>query len=215
MVPASSSVFPVLKAGIISAFKLLCHLSSHPAAFGFQVSLPPDIITLNPANKRMNWSLSDFQTGIGAAVHATLDIEYLMSHTRTILVDTIASLKDSDGSVIADLEVHELLNLIHDILDNAVYKWVGSTAHILAYLFNSASRQHHEIWATLFPFLHNIKDSIPLSEACLYGHINSSLAQAYHQSSLRLSQSSPSMKGIRDKSRAGCQFNVQKQPVPE
>ena len=36
--------------------------SSHPAVFGFQASLPLDNITLNPANKRINQRLSDFQT---------------------------------------------------------------------------------------------------------------------------------------------------------
>ena len=38
-------------------------------------------------------------------------------------------------------EVHDLLTVIHDILDRAVSKWVGNAAHVLAYLLNSASRQ--------------------------------------------------------------------------
>ena len=57
------------------------------------MSLPPDNITLNPANKRIDQSLSDFQTGIIAAAPATLDTEQLISHTRTAVVDTIASLQ--------------------------------------------------------------------------------------------------------------------------
>ena len=48
---------------------------------------------------------------------------------------------------------------------------------ILAYLFNSVSRQYHEVWASQFPFLHSLRDVIPPSGACLYGHINWSLAQ--------------------------------------
>ena len=40
----------------------------------------------------MDWSLSDFQTSIGAVAHATLDTEQPFCHTRTALVDTIASL---------------------------------------------------------------------------------------------------------------------------
>ena len=49
--------------------------------------------------------------------------------------------------------------------------------HILAYLFNSVSRQHCEVWASQFSFLHSLMDVISPSEACLYGHINWSLAQ--------------------------------------
>ena len=77
--------------------------------------------------------------------HATLDTKQLISYTRTVLVDIIAFLQGSDGELIAALEVHELLTRIHDILDNSVSKWVGNTACILASLFNSGSRQHHEV----------------------------------------------------------------------
>ena len=74
--------------GKISASKLICSFSSHAAAFGFWASLPPDNITLNPANKKTDQNLSDFQTGTDAAAHATLDIEQVISHTRAALVDT-------------------------------------------------------------------------------------------------------------------------------
>ena len=94
----------------------------------------------------------------------------------TVLVDTTASLQGSDVDVIAGSEMHELLTNIHDILDNAVPKWVGNTTHILAFLFKSVSRQCCEVWASQFPFLHTIKDSVHLSETCLYGHISWSLA---------------------------------------
>ena len=90
-------------------------------------------------------SLSDFQTGIGTAGNNTLDTEQLISDSRTALVDTISSLQGSDGGVIAGLEVHELL-----ILDNTMSKWVGKIVHLLASLFNSASMQHHEVWASQF-----------------------------------------------------------------
>ena len=48
--------------------------SSHQAAFGFQSSSSPDNITLNCPNRKMDQSLSDFQTGIGATTHTTLDM---------------------------------------------------------------------------------------------------------------------------------------------
>ena len=92
---------------------------------------------------------------------------------------------------------------IHDILDSAVSKWVGHTAHILAYLFNSASGQHLEVWASEFPFPHNLKDALPSSEACLYSHISKSLAQAEQQSSLGLAQALNCMRGCRSKSKMG------------
>ena len=62
---------------------------------------------------------------------------------------------------------------------------------IFYHIFNSASRQHHEVWASQVPFLHGLKDVVPLSEACLYDCLNWSLAQAQQQSSMGLSQYFP------------------------
>ena len=67
-------------------------------------------------------SLSDFQTGVGAAAHATLDTEELISYVWVALVDTLSSLPDAEGGVIPVSEVHELLLKILDILDKAVTK---------------------------------------------------------------------------------------------
>ena len=55
---------------------------------------------------------------------------------------------------------------------------------------------------------------VPPSEACWYGHINWSLAQAQQQSSMGLSQSFPSKWGGKARSWPGFPFNVQKRPVP-
>ena len=106
----------------------------------------------------------------------------------------MASLQGSNAEVIAASEGHKLCTKIHDTVDSDVSKWVGNTAHILAYLFYFASKQHHEVWASKFPFLQSIKDTVPPSEACLYGYISWSLTQACQQSSLGLSQSSTSVK---------------------
>ena len=92
----------------------------------------PDNITLNSINKRIDQSLSDFEIGIGATAHATLDTEQFISHTRTALVDTIASLQGSGCGVIVASKVGELLIKIHDILENALSKWVGNMFHIMA-----------------------------------------------------------------------------------
>ena len=42
-------------------------------------------------------------------------------------------------------EVHELLLKLHNSLDSAVSKHVGNSACILVHVFNSVSRQHHEV----------------------------------------------------------------------
>ena len=62
----------------------------------------------------------DLQTGVGAAAHATLDTEQLISYLRGALLDTLSSLPDSKGGIIPVSEVYELLLKVHDILDNVV-----------------------------------------------------------------------------------------------
>ena len=104
------------------AFKLICYFTSHPGAFGFWPSTPPENITLNSANRKADQSLSDFQTGVGVAAHATLDMKQLISHLWVALVDTLSSLPKAKGGVIPVSEVCELLLQIHDILDKAVSK---------------------------------------------------------------------------------------------
>ena len=145
-----------------------------------------------------------------AAGHGTLDTEQLISHLWVALVDTLSSHPEDEGDVIPVSEVCELLLRIHDILDKAVSKQVGNSACILAYLFNSVSRQHHEAWASHFPFLHSLREMIPSSEACLYGHINWSLTQAH---SVGLSRSFPPKRDGKARPQIGFQFTVQKRPM--
>ena len=82
------------------------------------------------------------------------------------------------------------------------------------HVFNSVFRQHCEVWASQFPFLHSLRDVIPPSEACLYGCLNWSLAQAQQQSSMGLSQSFPPKRGGKTRPQTGFHFMVQKRPVP-
>ena len=114
----------------MSASRLIYYFSHHTAAFEFQSSTPPDSITLTPANRKPDQSLSDFQTGIGATAHATLYMEQLISCTRVALFNTISFLCDFEGGVISFSEVHELPTKIHNILDYAASKQVGNTAGI-------------------------------------------------------------------------------------
>ena len=113
---------PVSLGTKMSASKLICYFSSHPAAFGFQASTSPDNISLNSTNRKADQSLSDFQTGISATAHATLDTEQLISCLQVALVDTLSSLPKAEGNVIPVSEVRELLLQIHGILDKAVSK---------------------------------------------------------------------------------------------
>ena len=134
---ARALLSPVSLATKMSASKLIRYFSSHPAAFGFWASTPPDNISLNSANRKVYQSLSDVQTGLGAAAHATLDTEQHISCLQVALVDTLSSLPEAEGDVVPVSEVSELLLRIHGILDEAVSKQVGNSARILAHLFNS------------------------------------------------------------------------------
>ena len=81
---ARAFLAPVPLAAKMSASKLICYFSSHHASFGFWSSTPLDNITLTSANRKADHqSLSDLQTDIGAAVHATLDTEQLISHLKS------------------------------------------------------------------------------------------------------------------------------------
>ena len=77
---------------------------------------------MTSANRKADQSLSDLETGVGAAAHATLDTEQLISHLRDTLLDTLSSLPYSEGGGISVSEVCDLLHKVHDILDTAVSK---------------------------------------------------------------------------------------------
>ena len=119
---ARALLAPVPLATKMSASKLIHYFSSHSTAFRFWSLTPLDNITLTSANRKADQSLSDLQTGVGAAAHATLNTEQLVSHLTVALFDTLSSLPNSEGGIIPVSEVHELLLKVHDILDNAVSK---------------------------------------------------------------------------------------------
>ena len=68
-----SSMSSVTVAPSLTGFPV--SLDQHGMAFGFRASTPPDNISLNSANRKVDQSLSDFQTGLGATAYATLDTE--------------------------------------------------------------------------------------------------------------------------------------------
>ena len=53
---ARALLAPVSLATKMSASKLICYFSSHPATFGSQASTLPDNITLNSANRKVDQS---------------------------------------------------------------------------------------------------------------------------------------------------------------
>ena len=63
-------------------------------------------------------SFPDFQTGICVAAHVTLDNRKIIYSVKTELIDTVASLQDSDRLVIPVSEVHELLTKIHCVVSD-------------------------------------------------------------------------------------------------
>ena len=107
---------------------------------------------------------------------------------------------------------------MHDLLGintfwTVLSKQVGNTGHILAYPFHPAYAQCCEVWASLFPFLHSVHDTVASSEACTSVHINLSQAGVHQQSLLGLPQSSDSMRDARATSKARFMFSEEKQPV--
>ena len=89
---ARALLVPVSLATNMSASTLTHYFSNHPATFRFQSFTWPDNITLTSANRKADQSLSEFQTDMGAAAYATLDMEQVTSHLRVALVDTLSSL---------------------------------------------------------------------------------------------------------------------------
>ena len=196
-------LLPVPLTGKMSASELICCFFSHSVAFEFWDSTPQDNITLNPDDKKTDQSLSDFQTGIATTTHATSETDCICWYH--------CLLQASDRGIIPVTEMHGFFYKIHDILDNALSKCFGKTADILAFLFKSVSRHHHEVWASQFCFLHKFKDTVSPSKVCLYGHITCSLAQAQKQSSPHFSQTPISMRC----GKAIFWFNLQTQPIAD
>ena len=63
------------------------------------------------SNKEIDESLSECQTGIAAAMIATLETEQLISYTRTANADTVTSLQGSELRVYSVSKVHESLTI--------------------------------------------------------------------------------------------------------
>ena len=186
------------------ASKLICYLSNHPAGFGFWSSTPRDNIT---------WLL------------LTGRLLSLYQICRLVLVLLLMSLLTQSSSSPTFLILFSLYPILREALYlclkcmNYMTFWTmlfpnKLGTHILVHVFNSVSRQHCEVWASQFPFLHSLRDVIPPNEACLYGHINWCLAQAQQQSSMGLSQSFPSKRGGKTRPWTGIHFTVQKRLVP-
>ena len=141
-------LLPVPLARKMSTYKLINYFSHHPVAFGVPGVLTPlHNIMMNTTNKKTNKSISDFQTGTDAAAHANFDVEQFSFHTRTLLVDSVASLQ---VLIQRSFQFQKYLNYLtvrlHDILENGVSKWLDSTLCCSAYLYNLLPDSVDTIW---------------------------------------------------------------------
>ena len=151
-------------------YKCMNCFLNHPSAFRFQAASLPDNSVLNADNMKSNWSPLGFQTCIIAGVLSTLEIEPVIYHIKTTIVDTITSLQEGNTLI---SEVHDTLTKIHDILDKVVSKWIGNAAYISAFVFvYFASRQCLEVWPLQWPLFCTLKNTFPPSKTCLYGWIS-------------------------------------------
>ena len=168
----------------MSASKLICYFSSHPAAFGVWSLTPPNNMTLTSANRKADQSLIRFADWCWCccSCHSWHRATHLPPHSCPSWYSLLSAWFWGRHYPCVWSVWFTSQGSWH--FDSAVSKWVGNTACILAHAFNSVSRQCHEVWASQFPFLHSLREVIPLSEACLYGCIKWSLVQAQQQSSM-------------------------------
>ena len=152
---------PVSLATKMSASKLIHYFLSHPAAFGFQASTHQiTSLWILPSGKLI--SLSWIFRLVLVLLHMLLLTQSNSSLTSRLPLLILFLTAWGRGRCYTCLWSVRILK-IHDMLDKAISKQVGNSAHILAYLFNSVSRQHCEAWASQFPFLHSLKEVIPPS----------------------------------------------------
>ena len=136
-------------------------LSSHPAAFQFQASTPPD--NISEFCQREGWSVSfRFQTGLGATTHATLYTEQLISHQQVTLLHTFP-LCQRLREMLYLCVCLKCMNYFTRFMAfwSGLFQESGTFSMYLTHLFNSVSRQHHEVWTSQFPFPHSLKKGIP------------------------------------------------------
>ena len=115
-------------------------------AFGFQASSTENIF-LNPANKKTDQETLIFRLAL---------VKLLMPLNMQSMLFLIPQ-----QYLLISLPLYRILMEVLFKFQKymsyllgfvTVSKSVGNTAHTLAYLFNSASMQHHEVWALQFCF---------------------------------------------------------------
>ena len=132
---------------------------------------------------------------------------------KSCLVDTLSSLPNSEEVLYLCLKCINCFSR-HETFWSVLFPVSWELSSYFSTVFNSVSRQHHEVWASQFPFLHCLRDVIPPSDACLYGHINWSLVQAQQQSSIGLSQPFTPKRGGKARPWDWVPFHSKKRPVP-
>ena len=131
---------PVSLATQTSASKLICYFSSHPAAFGFWASTPPDNISLEFCQQESSSVSQIFRLVLGPLLMVLLTQSNSFLASGLPLLILFPHCPRLREMLYLCLKCGELILRIHDILDKAISKWVGNSACILAHLFNSVSR---------------------------------------------------------------------------
>ena len=127
---AGALPFPVSLAGKMSASKLIWYFSSHLAASGSWSSSLPDNITSNPANEKIDHSLSDFQTDIDVAAYSTLDTEQLISIPELLLMIPLPLFRILMGEWYQSRKYSYYLLRFMIFWIMLCLKWIRNTAHI-------------------------------------------------------------------------------------
>ena len=171
---AMALLAPLSLATKMSASKLIHYFSSHPAAFRFWASTPPDNISLNSANRKADQSLKFSDWGWW---HCTCYSWHRATHFLSQGCPCWYSFLTGQGwgrCYTCDWSVWITFSISMTFWKRLFPSKLEIQHVILAHLFNSVSREHREDWASQFPFFHSLKPS----KACLHGCINWSLAQA-------------------------------------
>ena len=151
---------PVPLATKMSASKLIHFFTSWPAAFGFWSSTPPDSITLTPANRKADQSLiriSDWHWCC-CSCHSQDGAAHFSPQSCPCWYCFLST---------------SFWERSHSCVRSVWFTYQGSwhsgqcCVQLSCDVFNSTSRQHHEVWASQFSFLHSLKDVVPSSEAYL------------------------------------------------
>ena len=159
----------------VSASKLVKYFTSANQAFGFRAPSAPDGLSLDKSKKAEETKLSEFQTMLGAAAHASVEAEQLVSRLCRSISNLDSILDGPPGQTVETAEVRLRLAEVKEVLDASVSHRIGNTVRILAAGFANLTNQRRDLWGSASQDLVLAKSEVPPSEAALFGLIGHSL----------------------------------------